>query len=319
MIPDFPEFVSLDLKHIPEIVRLSRGLPGYSDFNPVSMLAWDVDCNTLISKLDNNLVVMFRDYSTASRFLSIHGKTCSEDSVVQILSFAENQGIEPTLKLVAEEVAQKLIHSERLSILPDPNNYDYVVSLTEMVALSGKKHRRFRQQYNLFTNRYASDSSLVSLELDNNVHRRELFDVFFMRESQKPCNNANAELAALNRCITLHKYFNIHAIGLRIHGKLEAFVIVEKTKQYALEHFKKANVRYPGIYQYLLGAYFKQLHAEGYTTLNIEQDLGIKELRIAKNYLKASYLKKYHIRKAQLQRSAPKQDLQRLYSQAGRR
>jgi len=305
MIPDFPDFVALSLQHASEIVRLTRGLPEYSDYNPVSMLAWDIDNNTLISKIDDALVVIFKDYINASHFISVHGKSCTEEAIGRVLSFAEQHGLEPSLRLIAREVAKKLSSSAGLKICPDRNNYDYLIQLDAIAALSGKEHRRFRQQLNVFKNRYESISSISLLNLHNKSDIKEILEVFHTRELQKPSNDARNELAALNRCLQLGRYFHIVAFGIRIGGKLEGFIIFEQSKTHIVEHFKKANIVYTGIYQYLFHNCCKFWREKGFEVMNIEQDLGISGLRIAKKSLRPTYLRKYSISRSTPQPSAP--------------
>ena len=312
MIPDFPDFVHLELCYVPEMRRLTSGLPEYSDYNPVSMLAWDIDGSTLISKLQDNLVVVFRDYLNGSRFISIHGKHCNQSSILEVIAYAEKHGLNPTLRLVPEEVIKKLRPHNSLTIYPDRNNYDYIVTLNDVITLAGKKHRRFRQQLNTFKSRFESTASIVTLDLNNPLHVSEIYKVFHTRESKKIFNDDHTELIALSRCIALSGSFNIVAKGVRIAESLEGFVIYESSDQQLVEHFKKANTAYPGVYQYLLNSYYHHLSAEWFRTINIEQDFGFEGLRKSKEKLQSSYRKKYVIARSAPLRSAQVSGLQQL-------
>jgi hypothetical protein len=70
-------------------------------------------------------------------------------------------------------------------------------------------------------------------------------------------------------------YSNSKAIGLLIGEPLNSRIYVI--------HFAKADTSYKGVYQYMYHAYAEALLKRSFTLLNLEQDLGIPELRQSKH------------------------------------
>jgi hypothetical protein len=66
-------------------------------------------------------------------------------------------------------------------------------------------------------------------------------------------------------------------------------------KEYLLCHFTKGNIKYVGVYEYMLKNY--GAHAVNIAQfMNYEQDLGLPGLRFSKNSFRpSSFLKKYVI------------------------
>ena len=93
MIPQFPEFKSLELSDKKDIESFTKRFPPYSDFNFVSMWSWDIKEEIRISQLNGNLVVRFTDYLTGkpplrpcrsfSRNLSVATRATRKTSRVQ--------------------------------------------------------------------------------------------------------------------------------------------------------------------------------------------------------------------------------------------
>ena len=69
--------------------------------------------------------------------------------------------------------------------------------------------------------------------------------------------------------------------------------------EYAIRHFMKADTSYKGIYSYIVSESAKILLESGKKYLNIEQDLGLANLRQAKkSYRPVQFLKKYTVSKS---------------------
>lgn len=82
-----------------------------------------------------------------------------------------------------------------------------------------------------------------------------------------------------------------------VNGDLSGFIINEKiSKDYCLAHFGKADIKYDGIYHFLMQQNAKVFLDLGTTYLNHEQDLGFKNLRFSKEgYSPVHFLKKYTV------------------------
>jgi hypothetical protein len=64
MIPQFPKFKKIDLADLKEIEQFTKQFSPYSDYNFISLWAWNINDAVCISKLNGNLVVRFINYLT---------------------------------------------------------------------------------------------------------------------------------------------------------------------------------------------------------------------------------------------------------------
>jgi hypothetical protein len=295
MIPEFPNFVRLSLNHTKEIKEMTRCLPEYSDFNMVSLLSWDVGEDREVSRLNGNLVLVFSDYVTGDKFLSLHGVCDLAKTVPILLEYAECNNMEPCLKLIPEESAELLVDDDRYRVVSDRDNYDYIISLSKIASLEGGGFRNMRRKLKYYNSSYGSSSSIVELDLANEKDVEEILNVFNKRESLKLSNDSKMELEAMKRLLSISKKFDLIVKGVRYKNLLKAFIIIEKSNNLLVGHFWKADTALKGIYHYLLHQCSIEFSKLGFSIMNIEQDLGIKGLRISKKLLQPSYQKKFLI------------------------
>lgn len=282
MIPEFPNFAPLKVSHIPYIRTMTDPHPEYSDFNALSLLAWNTNEDTLVSNLHGNLVVMFRDYMDGSRFLSLFGRNTISASVEALLRYADECKVQPELRLVPEETVAKLGNNTAYTILPDRDNFDYVIGLQRLCETYGSQYRKFRRDITHFKRYHEKSAQYIDLNLQNNSDVDAIRSVFLKRESGKITNDERAELMAMNKLVSLHDQFSLFVRGITVKGTLQAYVIYELNKTHTVEHFCKGNTEYMGINQYLFLKSCTELVANGHTRMNIEQDLGIPGLRLNK-------------------------------------
>ena len=89
MIPEFPQFKKLELSDRKDLEKFTSKFPPYSDFNFVSMWAWDTKGEMQISQLNGNLVVQFTDYINGKPFFSFLGDSLVLDTIKTLLDFSK--------------------------------------------------------------------------------------------------------------------------------------------------------------------------------------------------------------------------------------
>src|SRR3989344_4097549 len=104
MIPEFPKFKKLELSDKDDVEKFTSKFPPYSDFNFYSMWGWDIHNNIKLSRLNDNLVVLFKDYISDDSFLSFIGSKKVIETTHQLISFSKKNYKKNFLKLVPEEV-----------------------------------------------------------------------------------------------------------------------------------------------------------------------------------------------------------------------
>jgi hypothetical protein len=296
MIPEFPNFKNIELPDKESINKFTCQYPPYSDFNFISMWSWDIRGQMKISQLNDNLVVLFNDYLTGEPFYSFLGKNCIEDTVEKIMNFSEKEGFGLKLRLIHEEVRENNTN-KRYIFLPDEDNFDYVYNIKDLFECSGRK---YETQRNLI-NRFNKQSDGVRVEFFDSLNSLKEDILNLDNDWAKSKIKTDGVLEFRNESEALKRIFdfkdnNLCATCIFKNDVLIAFCINEliPDSDYALAHFAKANILYPGIYAFLLNNNCKFLLAKNKKYLNYEQDLGLPQLRYSKNAFKPiHFLKKY--------------------------
>lgn len=300
MNANFPAFERLHLKHRNKLQTFAKRYLPYSDFNFVSMYTYNTDDSAAISMLNGNLVLKFLDYMDDTPFFTFLGNKDVEKTVDMLTMKAKDYGFTPVLKLVPEDsLKNSNIDSKKYDIQEDRDNFDYIYSLKDISELHGKNYEMQRNLVNRFTRR-VPDFKVEALDMKDPFVREEI-----LRLCEKWNNNKgdsdhsfDREFNAIKRAVDVADILGLVCLGIWIDGKLAAFSISEyiPNYKYVVAHYRKADVIYPGIYQYMEHETASYLYKLGAEFMNYEQDLGIEGLRRSKSsWNPVYYLKKYTI------------------------
>lgn len=302
MIPIYPKFKKLELEDKILIGELTSKFPGYSDFNFVSLWSYNIEDDITISTLNGNLVVKFRDYITNERFYSFIGTNKVAETIDTLLVLSENKGLSPQLKLIPEENIL-LVENElkkKFDIQEDNNNHDYILSLHEHSSLQTSKFYKHRKLVNKFY-RDNPNFKIEELDLGDKETVKDLLNLFYLWENKKGKKRDDTlhEFIALNRTMKDFIYLNLVVLGIYNHHQLIGIIVADiNHSRYIESHFLKSHPNYNGMNHLLHHLLAKHLDNKDYEYINIEQDLGVEGLRIAKESAKpVMYLKKYTISK----------------------
>lgn len=182
-----------------------------------------------------------------------------------------------------------------ISIEPTPDRFDYVYSIEELIALSGRKFHKKKNHLNSFLQRYEWE-----IEPITQASASELAQVARIWLDSNPAKNDDLELEYLGICAALESFdkLGLQGIAVRAREKLAlgsgnidpaesvlpviAFSFGEViSDEMAVIHIEKAAPNIIGAYQIIN----QQLLARCFSSLryaNREEDLGIAGLRQAK-------------------------------------
>lgn len=298
VLPQFPEFAPLSLDQRDLVQGIANAFPS-SDFNFASLYAWDVEEQVGVSQHNGNLVIYFTDYMSHERFISFIGDTAVDATIDALIAFSVQAGLPPQLTLIPESVLPYIQNASRYSIVADRDNYDYILSVNDLVEFKATKYRGKRNLLNRYIKKYGALSDAVELNLDDDAIRDDVFRAFesWRVSRNKDHDEVNDELIAIKRAIEARAATNMRAFCVRHDDDLIAFTLFEVLPtRVGVIHFDKADISYVGIFQYLKHTFGKHLSASGVLTINYEQDLGVPGLRTAKeSYHPIAYIKKYSI------------------------
>ena len=298
-IPPFPEFKKLELNDKEVVESFIKNQPPYSDYNFVSLWSYNTQEKIALSNLNDNLVIKFQDYLSNEFFLSFIGNKKLTQTIDSLLESAKKQKVLPVLKLIPEHnILDEINLKSKYLIEEDMDNFDYILSVDDLIEMKGHKFRGRRNFVNRFKKSHRKHL-ITELDLNSLGVKKEIENLFFHWEKQmgKSRRETENELLALRRLLESSHKFALHAIGIYVSDKLIAFSIEEIVQyNHSMIHFEKADTAFVGIYQYLKYLTAGYLKEKGVRFINYEQDLGLEGLRRAKRaYNPVRFLKKYII------------------------
>lgn len=299
MIPIFPIFKQLELLDKKEIDLFVNNYPPYEDFGFINLWSYDIENQVQISKLNHNLIIRFRDYTSTDQFYSFIGINEVKKTIDELLKLAKKEKVFSGLKLIPEEViaSDNNLHAS-FSITEDRDNFDYILLLDDLINLPGGKYSTKRRMLNNFT-KFNSDITFKLLDLKNRKIDDQILDTFYLWEKKMKRDRKETlhELLAIKKLLKIADVSELHATGLYRNTSMVGFSINEVVhNNYAIGHFIKVDSSIRGIYEFFYKMNALQLFSQGCRYLNIQQDLGIEGLRISKESWKPNhFLKKYTI------------------------
>lgn len=297
MLPEFPDFEPISINSKQRIDKIIGKFPPYSDFNFISMYSWNVDNKMMVSHLDGNLVVKFKDYTSDTSFLSFIGESFIDKTIITLLEHAAKNQLSPRLHLIPQHVIDLIKDPSPLLIKEDRDSHDYIVLALKFRELKGKNYAAKRNGINKFTSLHGHHTEVKKLKIDETV-AKDILNTFhkWHEETAKAEDEVKSELYAVERLVKNAHHFDLSTLGIYIDDVMVAYSIYELQDSYAIGHFEKALKSHPGLYDFLKHSTAVDLHQQGAQYINYEQDLGIEGLRKSKLLLHPeTFLKKYTI------------------------
>lgn len=299
MIGKFPEFGQLELSDRNQLLKLTKDFLHYSDFSFSNLWAWDIAFTKRgFSTLNENLIIKMFNYKNNETFFSVCGSHMQKETVETLLKFIKKEGLKSKIKLVPEEFALK-INDPSVKIEEDRDNFDYVYLVDELKSFEGGKFKQKRNEINAIIEAHP-EIKVKELDIKELSVKKELNCLFHRWAKNKIVRGdeyESNESDAFNNILILAETYDLILIGIYIEEKLVAFMISEiRNKDYAVGHFAKTDSSVKGVNAYLLQSLAKILSKKGIKYFNYEQDLGLPNLRTAKERLRpVFFLKKYLI------------------------
>lgn len=180
---------------------------------------------------------------------------------------------------------------DKFSISFDESESDYLYLTENMADFKGKQYLRHRNHLKQFLASYIAEGVPVS---DRNVS-----DAMTVLQEWQDDSRMSSDKTDFEQCSeALQKFSGLALWGTiyYIDSRPAGFILGEELNNdtFCL-HFAKASTNYHGIYEYMFNDTAKRLKSE-YKYLNLEEDMGNKNLRRTKgSYGPEFLLKKYRV------------------------
>ncbi len=253
--PEFPVFKLLELSDKKQIEKITSQFQPYSDFNFASLWSWNLTNKIAISKFNENIVVNFTDYITNEEFYSFIGNKKVTETAKELMSFLFARNLKPNLRLVPE-VSVVDIDRNKINVIEDRDNFDYIYNVEELSNLQGAKFSKKRNHVRAFLRNFShATHKILSLKDDNTVMSifKFLGELNHNKKKNTITGNPHNE-HLMTKLLEAGQELNLVVLGVFIDNKLVAMFVNEIiNSEYALGHLMAADTSIDGgLYAFLM-------------------------------------------------------------------
>ena len=210
-----------------------------------------------------------------------------------ILDYFKEIGSEPLIRLYDEETVQRLTleFPGKFLITEDVNYFDYVYSVKELTALSGKRFHSKKNHVNQFKKLYNWEYQTLTAE--NAEECLDVFEQWYLSKKDE-IEGIDEEEEAVRELFVNWKNLDVRGGCIRVDGKMIAFSVGEPLcGKMAVIHLEHADVDYQGSFA-IMNQQFLENEWQEFEFVNREEDMGIPGMRRAKeSYRPIFMIKKY--------------------------
>jgi hypothetical protein len=294
LIPDFPDFVPVELAMRDELFDFCAALPdGACEFPFAAMFLLRNKYQSTISRMAPDAYVLSGVDARIERitgrkeffqFLSLRPPS---DSEIEALfeKFPNWKSMTPSLY---NQLGSALI-ARGYTVAEDRDNFDYLYERTDLAELRGKKFHKKKNLVNAYCAAYASETLPLT--------QGSLKDAYYILDMWQERQDAEGktDYGECKEALDNKDALGLDGVVVYADGKPAGFSLGERIaagKMYCV-HFEKGIDTYKGVFQYVNQATAKQLPEE-VRFVNREQDVGDEGLRQAKEtYRPSGFVVKY--------------------------
>jgi len=298
------EFKPLAIEDKDRIEQFTSRFSSYSDFNFISLYSWSLHSQTQFYLDDEIIMLKLPDYSSQT-FINTFMVLDNNDINIPKIFEAYRKNDQIKFDLLPEDIILPLKvylqnNNIKFNLVKDRDSFDYLLDVDRTVKAEGGMYSDYRYKISKFKREWSkiiTDYSFNAKKKSDVQLAYVLFKDWVLSRNTKDVNYEYESLA-FSRFLTIVKYSNsVKFKALAWGNKLVSFCSYEiLNKNTAIGHFVKYDPSIPYIFPYTVYEVCKDLQLIGIKTLNIEQDLGIPNLRASKEHLRpVGYLEKYSL------------------------
>lgn len=283
-----------DRDWISKIVRTENSKS--ADFNFGNLFLWDKTYCQKVARFGDRLIIEYRKDDTLF-FACPIGSGPLEPVIIALQAYADSHGFPLLLRGVTADYKEALdaLFPDCFTFTPDTDFFDYIYETEKLATLRGKKLHGKRNHINRFEAEH-DNWSFLPMTADLLPACRAFLERWNIEhEIDEP-----DETAAIERAFTHFEELALEGGVLLLDDEVIGFTIGEPIASDTFDiHFEKARSDIQGAYAMVNREFARQIQARHpeIVYLNREDDMGMENLRLAKqSYRPAFLVEKYTAR-----------------------
>jgi hypothetical protein len=297
MVPAFPDFRPIELADRTALeAYLAAHPPLASEYTFTNLFAWRDTYHYQLAAYGEGFLILMTGHDGQPGFLQPLVPAEKLAALQAALGFLRERGAPARIDRVGEDfLAGEDWAAWPVTVTEDRDNFDYVYSVPELIALKGDKYHDKKNLLRQFEKKF---SGARFVPLTPALVGRSLL---FQHEWCEARECADNEGLLREQCAVFQILTHFEALGaiggaIELDGRLIALTLGERLNPDTLViHIEKAKPGMVGLYQAINREFLAHAAAD-YACVNREQDLGEPGLRKAKlSYNPVRMVKKYQI------------------------
>ena len=281
--PVYPEFKPVGLEDQALLKGyLDREPSGVCEMNFANIFIWKDSEHPSYTILDGSLCILVEPDFEPPYFLPPVGGDRVPETIGTCLRHA------PRLSRVPEEFVRRFGAGFRAE--ENPDNFDYIYRVEDLVELKGKKYDGKRNRIRKFESSFRHE--YLPLAREDAPECGVLLQSWF-EEKRNGDPYMKAEKVAIIQALASFELVGLKGGVVKVDGRIEAFTFgMRLTADTVVIPIEIANPAFPGLAQWINREFVRREWPD-YKFVNREQDMGVPGLRVAKlSYQPAGLIKK---------------------------
>ena len=284
--PHFPDFKPVSLEDGPLIRDFLARFPSEAcEMTFPNIYIWKDSEHPRWTLLNGSLCILVEPDFEPPYFLPPVGGDRVPETIAACLRRA------PRLSRVPEEFVKQ--HGAGFKVEEDPDNFDYIYRVEDLIELRGKKFDGKRNRIRKFESSFRHEYSLLARK--DAPECVALLQSWF-EEKRNGDPYMKAEKVAIVQALASFELLGLKGGVVRVDGRVEAFTFgMRLSDDAAVIPIEIANPAFPGLAQWINREFVRREWSE-LKFINREQDMGVEGLRQAKlSYQPERLLKKFNL------------------------
>lgn len=215
-----------------------------------------------------------------------------KETVAEARERFEKRKIPFSIELIPQHMVKYLEDAfpGQMTFSHDRDADEYVYLKDKLISLSGRALHKKKNHMNFFLKNHSYKVEKITKNMIDNI--MDFVVQSMVRRSYEPdeMESLRMEEEAIRQILQFVEEPQVYSVAVFVDEQLQAFAIGERlSEDTAVEHFEKANDNFRGLYQVVCSEFCKALPEE-VVYVNREEDMGLENLRKAKEALKPDHM-----------------------------